>query len=206
MLVATGTSTVLPEATVQAMAGAFAALPDISFVWSLKEVRHKAGREGRRWRGTLAYMWFVAGAGAGPAPGVACFSSRDLGSSTSHAFKLSAELLPSKANTQHFACLSQTSCCARICCVFSLTAGEPQQPARWLLPVPCADPALGAADGCAGSSCSEGLPVSWRPHHHQRGPGDRHSRAVHAFGGRSAGGGPAYQGSWLRPAGVYRCM
>lgn len=38
MLVATGTTTVLPQGTVQAMAAAFAALPAVSFVWSLKQV------------------------------------------------------------------------------------------------------------------------------------------------------------------------
>jgi hypothetical protein len=38
MLVATGTTTVLPPHTVQAMAAAFASVSDVSFVWSLKEV------------------------------------------------------------------------------------------------------------------------------------------------------------------------
>lgn len=38
MLVATGTTTVLPGPSVQAMAAAFAALNDIRFVWSLKQV------------------------------------------------------------------------------------------------------------------------------------------------------------------------
>lgn len=38
MLVATGTSTQLPEATVKAMAAAFASLPDVRFVWSIKQV------------------------------------------------------------------------------------------------------------------------------------------------------------------------
>lgn len=43
MLVATGTTTVLPAPTVAAMAEAFAALQDVSFVWSLKEVRAVLG-------------------------------------------------------------------------------------------------------------------------------------------------------------------
>jgi hypothetical protein len=38
MLVATGTTTVLPEGTVQALAAAFSGMQDVSFVWSLKEV------------------------------------------------------------------------------------------------------------------------------------------------------------------------
>jgi hypothetical protein len=39
MLVATGTTTVLPVGSVLALAAALASLPDISFVWSLKQVR-----------------------------------------------------------------------------------------------------------------------------------------------------------------------
>jgi hypothetical protein len=39
VLVATGTSVVLPPALVAEMAAAFASLPHISFVWCLKEVR-----------------------------------------------------------------------------------------------------------------------------------------------------------------------
>lgn len=46
MLVATGTTTLLPGATVQAMAEAFAALQDVSFVWSLREVRAVVGDSG----------------------------------------------------------------------------------------------------------------------------------------------------------------
>lgn len=38
VLVATGTTTVLPGTSVLAMAQAFASLPDISFAWSLKQV------------------------------------------------------------------------------------------------------------------------------------------------------------------------
>jgi hypothetical protein len=63
MLVATGTTTVLPPHTVQAMAAAFASVPDVSFVWSLKEVRAAKAWAFVQVSGYLplwcAYTWFT---------------------------------------------------------------------------------------------------------------------------------------------------